>query len=95
MPALQEAEDACSKISKNDITELKKLGNPPAGVRLVLSVVCMIFDKPPEKVMNPDTQKKENNYWITSVKMMNDPEFLSNILHFDKESLTQKIIDQL
>ncbi len=43
MPALIEAEEAVSKINKDDITEIKGYTNPPSGVALVLEAVCTLL----------------------------------------------------
>jgi hypothetical protein len=67
MPALKAAEDAVRCITQGDIAILKKLGSPPADVKLVTQVVCMLFGKKPEIKMNPETQKREANWWVPSV----------------------------
>lgn len=43
LPALKEAEDALSRISKNDIAEVKGFINPPPIVVLVLEAVCTLL----------------------------------------------------
>lgn len=40
---MREAEDALSKINKNDIAEIKGFINPPAVVVLVLEAVCVLL----------------------------------------------------
>jgi dynein heavy chain len=76
IPALKAAEEAVKCITSGDIAILKKLGKPPDDVKLVTSVVCMLFGKKPEIKMNPETQKKEVNWWPESIKIMNDTKFL-------------------
>ena len=73
IPALKAAEDAVNCITKADIAVLKGLGKPPPDVKNVTMVVCMFMGKQPESKMNPETQKKEKDYWGPSVKMMMDP----------------------
>lgn len=55
IPALKAAEDAVNCITKGDIAILKQMGKPPADVKNVLSVVCMLQGIKPEMKMNPDT----------------------------------------
>lgn len=46
--------------------------------------------------MNPETQKKEKDYWPPSVILMSDMKFLQNLINFDKETLlTQALIDSI
>lgn len=40
---MKEAEDALSKINKNDIAEIKGFTNPPPIVVLVLEAVCVLL----------------------------------------------------
>ena len=77
LPALKAAQEAVKCISKGDIAELKNLAKPPEDVKLVTKVVCMLFGRTPIKEMNPETQKREENWWKPSVQMMIDPKFLT------------------
>ena len=42
MPILNEALAALEVLNKNDMTVLKTMMNPPAGVRLVMEAVCIL-----------------------------------------------------
>lgn len=64
-------------------------------MKLVTKVVCMLFGIAPIKEMNSETQKREENYWKPSVTMMNNPKFLSNLIEFEKDDLTQQQIDKI
>lgn len=55
LPALKAATDAVKCINKGDIAELKNMAKPPADVKLVGMVVCMLQDVPPVYVVNPET----------------------------------------
>jgi len=48
------------------------MAKPPPDVVLVTKVVCMLFDIKPIREMNPDTQKREENWWKPSLTMMQD-----------------------
>ena len=88
MPALKAAEDAVNCISKGDIAELKNLGKPPADVKLVTMVVCILMEQPVGTFINPETQKKEKDYWKASVQMMMQPSFLDSLINFKRDDLT-------
>ena len=50
IPIMNEALAALDTIKEADITYIKKLGNPPAAIKLVLEAVCVILDAKPAKV---------------------------------------------
>lgn len=76
MPVLIAAEKALSCITKNDITFLKKLPQPPEDAKMVLSAVCVLMGIKPDGKMDPNTQKKVYDFWPVAVKMMNSDNFL-------------------
>jgi dynein heavy chain len=45
--------------------------------------------------MNPETQKKETDYWPSAQKMMNSGHFLQDLLQYDKEGIDEKKIKAL
>jgi dynein heavy chain len=92
---LKAAEDAVNCITKGDIAVLKGLAKPPPDVKNVTMVVCMFFKKTPEMKMNPETQKKEKDYWGPSIKMMMDPGFLKSLINYEKEEIQQELIEQI
>ncbi len=95
MPILNAAAKALECISKNDITNAKKMLKPPEDQRMVLSAVCILFGKAPESKMDPETQKKVTDYWPTAIKMMNDNDFLKNLQNYDKENIEEERIKKL
>ena len=70
--ALSEARAALGMISKNDITELKALNNPPAAVKDVLDTVCITME-----VAEPS--------WKAAQKLMGDTKFLSTLASYDAD----------
>ena len=45
--------------------------------------------------MNPETQKKEKDYWGPSLKMMQETGFLPSLVNYDKETIDQPLIDKI
>jgi len=71
MPILNSAAKALDCITKNDITDAKKMLKPPEDQRMVLSAVCVLMGLRPESKVDPETQKKVWDYWPVAIKMMN------------------------
>ena len=71
-----------------DITIVKSMSNPPAGVKLVMAAVCVMRDIKPEKINDPaGTGKKILDYWGPSKKLLGDMNFLNNLKEYDKDNI--------
>ena len=95
MPILVAAEKALGCITRNDITYLKKLPQPPEDAKMVLSAVCVLMGQKPEGKMDPNTQKKIYDYWPSAVRMMNQDGFLKELVGYDKENIEEDRIKKL
>jgi len=49
----------------------------------------------PASKMNPETQKKEYDYWKPAQKMMNGSNFRNELLNYPKEDITEDLIKKL
>lgn len=50
LPALEAALASLKSLNKNDVTEVKSMKSPPAGVTLVMEAVCIMKKIPPKRV---------------------------------------------
>ena len=94
IPALNAAVAALDTIKKPDIDMVKNMGNPPAAVKLVLEVVCVMMGVKPDKVKDPDGgPKKIDDYFGPAKKMMGDVKtFIDQLKGYDKDNMDPKII---
>ena len=94
IPALNAAVAALDTIKKPDIDMVKGMGNPPAAVKLVLEVVCVMMGVKPDKVKDPDGgPKKIDDYFGPAKKMMGDVKsFIDQLKGYDKDNMDPKII---
>ena len=96
LPALDAALKSLEKLSKNDIVEVKGMGKPPDGVRLVITAVCIMFEVKPKKVAAPDGRGKVDDYWDVGKGVMNDPsKFLKSLFDYDKENIPDAVIKKI
>ena len=58
LPALEAAVKALKTLKRDDITEVKSMKSPPAGVKLTMEAVCIMFEIKPVKVAAPDGRSK-------------------------------------
>ena len=71
-----------------DITIVKTMKNPPAGVKLVMSAVCVMRDIKPDRVNDPSgSGKKIEDYWGPSKRLLGDMKFLDNLKEYDKDNI--------
>lgn len=57
---------------------------PPNGVRLVMEAICVLKDIKPERVNDPATGKRIEDFWKPAQKMLGDMKFLESLLKYDK-----------
>lgn len=53
IPALEAALSALDTLKPSDVTIVKSMKNPPSGVKLVMSAVCVMKGIKPDKMANP------------------------------------------
>ena len=96
LPALEAAKTALDTIKPADIVIVKTMNNPPLGVRLVMAAVCVIKLIPPEKINDPNNPgQKTLDYWGPSKKLLNDLNFLKDLIAFDKDNINQVAVQKI
>ena len=96
LPALDAAVASLKLLKKDDITEIKALGNPPAGVRMVMEGVCIMFMVKPVKVAGEKPGEKIDDYWSQVPKLLTNPgKFLDSLFQFDKENIKDSVIKKI
>ncbi|XP_014239722.1 dynein heavy chain 1, axonemal-like isoform X2 [Cimex lectularius] len=96
MPTLRKAEAALMSINKKDITEVKAMKRPPAPVVLVMEVLCLIKNIPPNKIPGKLPGERVWDYWEPARNMLSDPGlFLKSLLEFDRDSMTEETIKKI
>ena len=62
--------------------------NPPSGVKLVMSAVCVMRDIKPDRINDPSgSGKKIEDYWGPSKRLLGDMKFLDNLKEYDKDNI--------
>jgi hypothetical protein len=75
-----------------DITIVKTMKNPPAGVKLVMSAVCVMRDIKPDRINDPSgSGKKIEDFWGPSKRLLGDMKFLDNLKEYDKDNIAVSI----
>jgi dynein heavy chain len=96
LPALDAAVASLKSLNKGDITEVKSMLNPPAGVRLVMETVCIMQGVKPKKVAGDKPGTKVDDYWSASGPLLQNPQkFLDSLFNYDKENIPDKVIAKI
>eukprot|EP00762_Andalucia_godoyi_P002660 ANDGO_03360.mRNA.1 Dynein-1-beta heavy chain len=95
LPALEAALAALRSLDRSKIAEVKAMKNPSEGVRLVMETVCHMFDVPPSKISTDVPGKYIEDFWGPSQKLLSDVHFLDRILSYDKDSISDAIIEKI
>ncbi|CAG9329916.1 unnamed protein product [Blepharisma stoltei] len=96
LPELDAAKRALKTLKKQEINEVRKMLNPPVAVKLVVEAVVIINQEKPIKIPDPnDKSKFIYDFFEAGKKMMNNPKFIQLLKKFNKDSLTQEVIDRL
>ena len=87
MPVLNAAMAALNTLTPADIAVVKTMKSPPAGIRLVCEALCVLKGIKPDRINDPSTGRKIEDYWGPSKKMLGDMKFLESLLTFDKDNI--------
>jgi dynein heavy chain 1 len=71
-PAVLAAQESVSNIKKQQLTEVRSMGNPPAGVKLALEAVCTLLGHKPDS-------------WKTIQGIVRRDDFIASIVGYDNE----------
>ncbi|KAL1605495.1 dynein heavy chain [Nothophoma quercina] len=71
-PAVLEAQKSVQNIKRQHLTEVRSMGNPPAGVKLALEAVCTLLGHRPDS-------------WKTIQGIVRRDDFIASIVAFDNE----------
>ncbi|XP_041823849.1 dynein heavy chain 5, axonemal [Melanotaenia boesemani] len=94
-PALEAAEAALQTIKPADIATVRKLQKPPHLIMRIMDAVLLLFQRKIEPV-NPDPEWPcPRPSWNEAMKLMQNSTFLSMLLNFSKDSITEEVVELL
>jgi len=94
-PALKAAEDALNTIKAADIATVRKLGKPPHLIMRVMDTILILFGNRLNPCVKDPEKESPTPSWGESLKMMSQSSFLGNLLNFNKDTITDEMIDML
>ncbi|XP_076617159.1 dynein axonemal heavy chain 5 isoform X1 [Chaetodon auriga] len=94
-PALEAAEAALQTIKPADIATVRKLQKPPHLIMRIMDAVLLLFQRKIDTV-TPDPERPcPRPSWAEAMKLMQNAAFLSMLLNFSKDSITEEVVELL
>ncbi|XP_060113048.1 dynein axonemal heavy chain 7 [Heteronotia binoei] len=88
LPILESALAALDTLTPQDITVVKSMKSPPAGVKLVMEAICILKGIKADKMPDPTgTGKKLEDFWGPAKKLLGDMRFLQSLHEYDKDNI--------
>ncbi|XP_039210552.1 dynein heavy chain 7, axonemal isoform X3 [Crotalus tigris] len=88
LPILESALAALDTLTAQDITVVKSMKSPPAGVKLVMETICILKGIKADKIPDPTgTGKKMEDFWGPAKKLLGDMKFLQSLHEYDKDNI--------
>ena len=94
-PALDEAEEALNTIKPAHIATVKKLGKPPHLIMRVMDATLILFRSKLSQMCEDPTVPCPKPSWGEALKVMSGADFLSRLVHFQKDSINDEIVELL
>ncbi|XP_078481026.1 dynein axonemal heavy chain 1-like isoform X3 [Ciona intestinalis] len=96
LPALEAALASLKSLNKNDVTEVRAMMRPPAGVRMVIEAVCIMQSVKAKKVAGEKIGTKVDDYWEPGKALLQDPgKFLDSLFKYDKDNIPETAITKI
>jgi len=74
--------------SLKDITVVKSMKSPPAGVKLVMEAVCILKGIKADRIPDPaGSGKKIEDFWGPAKRLLGDIRFLQSLYEYDKDNI--------
>ncbi|XP_030642423.1 dynein heavy chain 7, axonemal [Chanos chanos] len=88
LPILESALAALDTLTQQDITVVKSMKSPPAGVKLVMEAICILKGIKPDRIPDPSgSGKKVEDFWGPAKKLLGDMKFLQSLHEYNKDNI--------
>jgi dynein heavy chain len=98
LPALDIAVKCLKALQLKHLQEVKNLSSPPAGVKLTMEAICVMFQVKPVMKADPNVPgKKIPDFWeATQKNVLIDPKkLLEDLFDFDKDNIPEPVIKKI
>lgn len=83
------------RLEPEQIAEMKAMKNPPGAVKTVMEAICILLGEQPEKVVDPATGQRKDDWWKTSVRVLGNTAFLKNLLNYKRDEIPPQLMKRV
>ncbi|KAM8731517.1 dynein axonemal heavy chain 5 [Acanthopagrus schlegelii] len=94
-PAMAAAEAALQTIKPADIATVRKLQKPPHLIMRIMDAVLLLFQRKIDTVTADPERPCPRPSWAEALKLMQNSAFLSMLLNFSKDTITEEVVELL
>ncbi|XP_028924869.1 dynein heavy chain 7, axonemal isoform X3 [Ornithorhynchus anatinus] len=88
LPILESALAALDTLTAQDITVVKSMKSPPAGVKIVMEAICILKGIKADKIPDPTgSGRKIEDFWGPAKRLLGDIRFLQSLHEYDKDNI--------
>ncbi|NWW88000.1 DYH7 protein, partial [Rhynochetos jubatus] len=88
LPCLESALAALDTLTAQDITVVKSMKSPPAGVKLAMEAICILKGIKADRIPDPTgSGKKIEDFWGPAKRLLGDIRFLQSLHEYDKDNI--------
>lgn len=74
---------------------MKAMKNPPGAVKTVMEAICILLGEQPEKVVDPATGQRKEDWWKTSVRVLGNTGFLKTLLTYKRDEIPPQYMKRI
>ncbi|CAF1153972.1 unnamed protein product [Rotaria magnacalcarata] len=95
MPAFKRATEALNTIKPEQIAEMKAMKNPPGAVKTVMEAICILLGEQSERVVDPATGQRKEDWWKTSQRVLGTQNFLKTLLTYKRDEISPALMKRI
>lgn len=77
------------------IAEMKAMKNPPGAVKTVMEAICILLGEQAERVVDPATGQRKEDWWKTSVRVLGNTAFLKTLLTYKRDEIPPQLMKRI
>ena len=74
---------------------MKAMRNPPGAVKTVMEAICILLGEQADKVVDPATGQRKDDWWKTSVRVLGNQGFLKSLLNYKRDEIPLQLMKRV
>ena len=74
---------------------MKAMKNPPGAVKTVMEAICILLGEQAERVVDPASGKRIEDWWKTSVRVLGNTALLKTLLTYKRDEIPPQLMKRI